>query len=134
MQSTPETPDTTKDSEAEKRRQRAARFGIPVVKPHPTPVARNGAPAASKTPMPAKSLPDVYTSSYLCTLPFLRTLQDPEKLKSRAARFGTQPVFEASKGQKRSAPPEDVDAEEAEKRRKRAERFGLTSVVGHVLA
>ncbi|KAJ7072488.1 hypothetical protein C8F01DRAFT_1243539 [Mycena amicta] len=39
-----------------------------------------------------------------------------EKLTARAARFGT--------GQKRSAPVvEEVDAEEAERRRKRAERF-----------
>ncbi|KAJ7502740.1 hypothetical protein B0H11DRAFT_2359693 [Mycena galericulata] len=38
----------------------------------------------------------------------------PEKLNARAARFGT----------KRAAPAEEVDAEEQERRRKRAERFG----------
>jgi hypothetical protein len=41
--------------------------------------------------------------------------QNPEKLNARAARFG---------GQKRPAPVEEVDAEEQERRRKRAERFG----------
>ena len=70
----------------------------------------------------AKSLPDV--RFVFCQLmpndPFPNILQDPEKLKARAARFGIQ------HGQSRSAIAEDVDAEEAERRRKRAERFGLT--------
>lgn len=55
------------DSEAEKRKQRAARFGIPVVeppKPRPpqaarNPSARNGAKA--KQPQPANATADVRT-------------------------------------------------------------------------
>ncbi|KAJ6593756.1 hypothetical protein B0H19DRAFT_1205205 [Mycena capillaripes] len=88
---------TTEDIELEKRRQRAARFGVPLVEPRP--------PTAKKTAVPAapaaatKKQPDV-----------------PEKLDARAARFGTS--------QKRPAPAEEVDAEEQERRRKRAERFG----------
>jgi len=39
-----------------------------------------------------------------------------DKLDARAARFGT--------AQKRAAPAENVDADEAERRKKRAERFG----------
>lgn len=64
-----------------------------------------------------QSLPDVCFLSDLLYLPFANILQDPEKLKARAARFGIQRVVERS---------EDVDAEEAERRRKRAKRFGLT--------
>ncbi|KAJ6475214.1 hypothetical protein C8R47DRAFT_1220690 [Mycena vitilis] len=80
------------DIEAEKRRKRAERFGMPVV-----------APTAKKTAVPAaaatKKQPDA-----------------PEKLNARAARFGSL---------KRPAPAvEEVDAEEQERRRKRAERFG----------
>jgi SAP domain-containing ribonucleoprotein len=128
--------DTPKDLEAEKRSQRAARFGIPIVeqpKPHPVSVAPNGAPATSKPPTSAKSVPDVCFRSHFSILPFLKPFQDPEKLKARAARFGIQHVVEASMGQKRPAIPEHVDAEEAERRKKRAERFGLNSVVGLVL-
>ncbi|KAJ7925145.1 hypothetical protein B0H13DRAFT_1975230 [Mycena leptocephala] len=81
----------TDDAEAEKRRKRAERFGVPLIEPRP-PVVKKAAAVATKKP-------DV-----------------PDKLNARAARFGT--------GQKRPAPPEEVDAEEQERRRKRAERFG----------
>lgn len=72
---------------------------------------------------------------------FIR-IQDPEKLAARAARFGiVQPVASQTpppsaktgaqtNGKKRSAPPvEAIDAEEQERRRKRAERFGMPVVV-----
>lgn len=51
-----------------------------------------------------------------------RLLQNPEKLQARAARFGTG--VPAVNGKKRPA-GEAVDAEELERRKKRAERFGL---------
>ncbi|KAG6853376.1 hypothetical protein C0991_004935 [Blastosporella zonata] len=77
--------------EAEKRRLRAERFGIPVVEaPKPRPTA------------PQKRSP----------------LDDPTKLATRAARFA------ANQSQKRP-PAESVDPAEEERRRKRAERFGI---------
>ena len=53
-------------------------------------------------------------------IPLTRRVQDPEKLQARAARFGA-----ALETKKRAAPAETADPEEAERRRKRAERFGL---------
>ncbi|KAJ7713952.1 hypothetical protein DFH07DRAFT_1068637 [Mycena maculata] len=83
------------DVEAEKRRKRAERFGIPVVEPKPT-IAKKATAATTKQP------------------------DAPEKLDARAARFGT----------KRAAPVEEVDAEEQERRKKRAERFGTGPAKG----
>ncbi|KAF7362021.1 hypothetical protein MVEN_00547300 [Mycena venus] len=92
---------TAEELELEKRRQRAERFGIPLVetvaKPPTVKKSKAAAPAAVAV---AGKVPD----------------QAAEKLTARAARFGT--------GQKRSAPSEEVDPEEQERRRKRAERFG----------
>ncbi|GLB37214.1 hypothetical protein LshimejAT787_0402650 [Lyophyllum shimeji] len=105
-QGTEDAPDATgatindEDLEAEKRRKRAERFGIPLVEP-PQP-----RPQRTQVQVPQK----------------LSSLDDPKKLEARASRFGTN-----SAAQKRSAPTEVVDAEEQEKRRKRAERFGLST-------
>ncbi|KAG1861588.1 hypothetical protein DFJ58DRAFT_744241 [Suillus subalutaceus] len=50
--------------------------------------------------------------------------ENPDVLKARTERFGT--VAPVTKGRgKRTAPVENVDSEEQERRRKRAERFGL---------
>jgi hypothetical protein len=53
-------------------------------------------------------------------------VQDGEKLKTRADRFGTgkQPDAAPNASKKRKSPA-PVDPEEEERRRKRAERFGM---------
>jgi len=84
------------DPEAEKRRKRAERFGIPLVEPHK--------PRPPRAQAPQKRSP----------------FDGPKKLEARAARFET-----VTAAQKRHAPTESIDVEEQEKRRKRAERFGI---------
>jgi len=99
------------DEELEKRKKRAARFGVPLVetpKPRPSPTKRaSNAPRNAATP----------------TAP----LDNPDKLQARAARFGTGKPAEPVIGKKRSV-EEMVDPEELEKRKKRAERFGIAPV------
>ncbi|KAH9961610.1 hypothetical protein BC827DRAFT_1203195 [Russula dissimulans] len=106
---------TPADEELEKRKARAARFGIALVEP-PKPKTRS-APAA-----PHKAA---------------KTTDEPEKLRARAERFGaakpeqTGATTAPAVGRKKrgTAVVEEVDLEEQERRRKRAERFG-NPVVG----
>ncbi|KAK0467211.1 uncharacterized protein EV420DRAFT_672152 [Desarmillaria tabescens] len=93
------------DPELEKRKQRAARFGIPLVESKPD--RKN----ASRKKQPA-------------------TVDDPDKIKARAARFGIATKSTTSPPSKRKAAAtmtEEVDAEELARRKKRAERFGPKS-------
>ncbi|KAH7875208.1 hypothetical protein F5879DRAFT_1008593 [Lentinula edodes] len=108
------------DAELEKRKQRAARFGIPLVETKP----RQRLATAIKTNVTATQPSD-----------------DAEKIKARAERFGLKIAAngktgpskdnQTSPGSKRkrgavAPPPEvEVDLEELERRRKRAERFAL---------
>ncbi|KAF5370836.1 hypothetical protein D9758_002069 [Tetrapyrgos nigripes] len=91
-------PTTSEDPELEKRRKRAERFGIPLVEPKQNPQKKTN-PKTTKT-----------------------VNEDPDKLKSRAERFGASVGTDTLK---RKQSEEVVDSDEQEKRRKRAERFGL---------
>ncbi|KZP34544.1 hypothetical protein FIBSPDRAFT_942656 [Athelia psychrophila] len=102
--------DTTADEELEKRRKRAERFGVPLVetpKPAPPAAKKAGRNAAQPKSTPISAAPN-----------------DPETLNARAARFGTATAPNAAASKKR--PVEEIaDPEELERRKKRAERFGI---------
>jgi len=108
-------PATPADEEFEKRKARAARFGIALVEP---------------PKLKTKSTPGLPPKA-------VKAAEDPEKLKARAERFGfTEPeqsgaaTVAAVNNKKRATPVvEEVDLDEQERRRKRAERFG-NPVVG----
>ncbi len=110
------------DPELEKRKLRAARFGIPLVESKPD---RKNASRRKQS--------DVSCRFFCCSRLILA--QDPERIKSRAARFGITTKPTTSPPLKRKAPAtvtEEVDAEELARRQKRAERFGPKSTVGNL--
>lgn len=119
------------DEELEKRKKRAARFGVPLVG-NPTPKPQTQ-PAKSPSNSPRKTSKTATEFVEVCARqgdPRHNALnlvqQDPEKLRARQARFGApnKPATAAAATRKRPA-EEEVDAEELEKRKKRAARFGL---------
>jgi SAP domain-containing ribonucleoprotein len=120
---------TLADEELEKRKKRAARFGVPLVetpKPRPSPTKRGLNTPRTVTTRTAP--PGVCSRWLLLYVNFLMLVQQEyDKLQARAARFGIGKPAEPM-AKKRSV-EEVVDAEELEKRKKRAERFGIPPVV-----
>lgn len=128
------TQPAAEDTELEKRRQRAARFGIPLVEAQqkkPRAAVKPAAAAAPAAPSAVRFL------ASLLRFMHLTRIQDPKVLEQRAARFGLNAQAKAAlaaseakangngNGKKRPAPStQEVDPEELERRRKRAERFG----------
>ncbi|KAG6332698.1 hypothetical protein ID866_6389 [Astraeus odoratus] len=104
------------DDELERRKARAARFGIALVEPKRSPQRQVKKNNPTKT---ASSQPD-----------------DAEKMRKRAERFGlsNSDAQATGTGTKRSAPVEEVDAEEMERRRKRAERFKIPATLVHIVS
>lgn len=132
---------TPADEELEKRKARAARFGIALVEPS-KPKPKSVKAASAQTPKSASvGAADVVSRIAHVSRTFGNTLrsQDPEKLNARAQRFGTRKPEQQTGavhtpdvtggGKKRRTAVEEVDAEEQERRRKRAERFGVPVVV-----
>ncbi|KAJ8592733.1 hypothetical protein M405DRAFT_859527 [Rhizopogon salebrosus TDB-379] len=99
VQSTSTETPTSIDEEAAKRKARAARFNIDYVEP-------------KKSTQPRKK------KEKISSVP---PSDDTDKLKARAERFGTSITKTSTR--KRAAPVEQVDPEEQERRRKRAERL-----------
>ncbi|KZS98555.1 hypothetical protein SISNIDRAFT_481279 [Sistotremastrum niveocremeum HHB9708] len=112
------------DEEAEKRKARAARFGIPVVEPKAPKPPRQPKAAAkeqSKADAPKPKAPTQPKAAVIKT-----TVDDTEKVQKRAERFGLNKPTAPSTGEKRSRASIAVDEEEEEKRKKRAARFGAS--------
>ncbi|KAI0313007.1 hypothetical protein OF83DRAFT_591242 [Amylostereum chailletii] len=111
------TPTVSDDPEELKRKARAERFKIPLVQPKPPRPQRATSRANAKpsTKVDKSVLGDPKASSKL--------LVDSKKLEERAARFNLQST--KKNGALKRAAAEEVDAEEQERRRKRAERFAL---------
>jgi len=103
VQSTSTETSASVDEEAAKRKARAARFNIDYVEP-------------KNSSQPRKKKEKISTAP---------PSEDVDKLKARAERFGSS--ITKTSIRKRAAPVEQVDPEEQERRRKRAERFGQIS-------
>jgi len=136
--STAESAPEEEDEEAKRRRQRAERFGIPIVepkKPRPAKAQQTQAKpqkAAASQMDKSTTLKSTANGTNGKTSSGARVIvkEDVEKLQKRAERFSIKAedtsAASSTASKKRSAPEvENVDTEEQERRRKRAERFGL---------
>ncbi|EJD02615.1 uncharacterized protein FOMMEDRAFT_19911 [Fomitiporia mediterranea MF3/22] len=128
-QAAPSQSPADEDEETKKRQARAERFGLPLIEKPVAPKAKKSAKAAANKPTIAATIGSGAKKAAVNSTDVVE--EDPEKLKTRAMRFGLvdkvtpNKSAASSNGKKRTAPVEQVDAEEAERRRKRAERFGL---------
>ncbi|TPX68258.1 hypothetical protein SpCBS45565_g03233 [Spizellomyces sp. 'palustris'] len=115
-------PVTAQMSEEEKRKARAARFGLPVAENSllENRAARSNAPMGKSKDVKATPNPKAGTTTVNATVSKSASTRklsiDPEVLKQRVERWGTVNPEVAKV---------IVSAEEEEKKRKRAERFGL---------
>jgi SAP domain-containing ribonucleoprotein len=134
------------DDELEKRKARAARFGIALVE-SPKPKTKTN-PTSAPAPAPASKAAQTSDVRFALSEPNRVNgindtlhLQDPEKLKAREQRFGASKVEQKESanapavGNKKrgAAVVEEVDPDEQERRRKRAERFGIPAMVRNCL-
>ncbi|KAF9927509.1 hypothetical protein BGZ65_006734 [Modicella reniformis] len=114
--------------EFEKRKNRAARFGIPLKEQDKAieRAARFGVPVNASVTVPLANTSGASTSTTpLKSLPTKPTTQIPaDVLDKRRERFGIQAPETSSSGS--NAKKSSLDAAEEEKKRKRAAKFGST--------
>ncbi|KAF8622367.1 hypothetical protein AX15_007097 [Amanita polypyramis BW_CC] len=117
----PPIPPSPADPDLDRRNQRVERFGIsPTSVPEATPIDPELEKRKKRAERFGIPLVDPKTKNSTAKN---QPVDEAEKLKARADRF--RAANNTSAGRKRPVPAETVDGGELERRRKRAERFGL---------